>query len=223
MEKKTATPKVAEQIDFLFSQLASGESVGNSIDKEAICMELYRLEQEYDVLDQVFEENGKRGVVNIAGRVLVPALYCGIPETYAYSRVHQRPVPVRDHDGKCALAKCDGTGTLLCNFEYDEICDLYGSPSYYICGKRDAKEGMLYGVLDKAGNELVPCTMKYIDFMFNGYSLLYADGKIGALSFDGIYIAPQFDELENEDIDFLRARKGNTWGYIDENGGFVED
>ena len=62
--------------------------------------------------------------------------------------------------------------------------------------------------------------MNHIDFMFNGYSLLYADNKVGALSSDRKYIAPQFDELENSDVDFLYGRKGDVSGFIDENGEF---
>ena len=222
MMKKKVTSKVAEQFRTLYSQLAKGENDG-SIDKQAICMELYRLKDEYDVKDRVFEKGGKKGVADITGRVLVPAIYCGISETYDYSYNEQQPIPVYDNKGKQALVKCDGTGCQLSDFEYDGISLLCGSPSYFICGKRDDDGKMFYGVLDKEGNTLVPCEMIHIDMMFNGYSLLYADGKIGALSIDGKYIAPQFDELENEDVDFLRGRKGNSWGYVDNDGEFIDD
>ena len=112
------------------------------------------------------------------------------------------------------------TGAPLGNFAYDEVRELGGSASFYICSKRDSKGKILYGVIDKEGKELVPCKMNHIDFMFNGYSLLYADNKVGALSSDRKYIAPQFDELENSDVDFLYGRKGDVSGFIDENGEF---
>jgi hypothetical protein len=126
-----------------------------------------------------------------------------------------------EYDNK--VNKKEETNTPLYNFEYDEIRELFGSSKYFICCKKEGEEKMLYGIIDKKGKELVPCKMNYIDFMFNGYALLYADNKVGALSSDGKYIAPQFDELENSDIDFLYGRKGDVEGYIDDEGKFIED
>ena len=130
---------------------------------------------------------------------------------------------MRNGDGKCALAKCDGTGALVCAFEYDVIGDLYGSPEYYICTKVVGKGEQFYGVIDSEGNELVPCDMEYIDIMINGYSLLYKGELVGALSSGGKYIEPQFDELENSDSEYLRGRKGDEWGYVGDDGSFEAD
>ena len=230
MEKKIVTPQVAERVNFLLREFKHITAC-NAHDKysklEEIDKELYEIGVEYDLRDRVFEENGKKGLVDINGHVLVPALYAGIIETYDYACYYRlpmsRPVPVRNSDGKCALAKCDGTGALVCAFEYDMVGDLYGSPEYYICTKSVGEGEQLYGVIDSEGRELVPCEMDYIDIMLNSYSLLYKGELVGALGFSGKYIEPQFDELENGDPDCLRGRKGDVWGYVEEDGSFVAD
>lgn len=226
MEKKKVTLQVVERINHLCSQydiVAADKSSNRLGELEAIYTELHNLRKEYDLFDKVFEDNGKKGVVDIAGRVLVPAMYDGVSEIYPYCAGERRPVAVSDHSGKFALVKCDGTGVPLCNFEYDEVKVLWGSAAYYLCGKMNSDGKMLYGVIDSVGKELVPCEMDSVDPMLNGYSLLYADDKIGALSIDGKYIKPQFDELENSDIDSLWGRKGDVSGFIDDNGEFFDE
>lgn len=224
------TPQVVERVNFLlneFKQISANDAHGRYAELEKINNELYEIGVEYNLHDRVFEENGKKGVVDINGHVLVPALYDGIVETYDYACYDRlptpRPVPVRNGDGKCALAKCDGTGALVCAFGYDMIGDLYGSPEYYICTKVVGEGEQLYGVIDSEGRELVPCEMECIDIMMNGYSLLYKGELVGALGFGGKYIEPQFDELENDDPDCLRGRKGDVWGYVYEDGSFDAD
>ena len=230
MEKKNVTPQVVERVNFLlneFKRISAEDARGRYAELEKIDKELYEIGVEYNLHDRVFEENGKKGVVDINGHVLVPALYDGIVETYDYACYDRlptpRPVPVRNGDGKCALAKCDGTGALVCAFEYDVIGDLYGSPEYYICTKVVGEGEQFYGVIDSEGNELVPCEMEYIDIMINSYSLLYKGELVGALSFGGKYIEPLFCELENSDPEYLRGRKGDEWGYVGDDGSFEAD
>ena len=230
MEKKNVTPQVVERVNFLlneFKHISAEDARGRYAELEKIDKELYEIGVEYDLRDRVFEENGKKGLVDINGHVLVPALYAGIIETYDYACYYRlpvpRPVPVRNSDGKCALAKCDGTGTLVCAFEYEMVGDLYGSPEYYICIKSVGEGEQLYGVIDSEGRELVPCEMDSVEIMVNGYSLLYKGDVVGALGCNGKYIEPQFDELENFEPDCLRGRKGSVWGYFGENGEFINE
>ena len=76
-------------------------------------------EEEYDIFTQVFSENGKTGVKDAAGEVLVPAVYDEIGCTFAdFCRGFAVPVM---KGGKMALACPDGKGTLLTEAVYDHI------------------------------------------------------------------------------------------------------
>ena len=65
-------------------------------------------------------ENGKKGVKNPEGEIIVPANYDDIVYAYDYSYLKNHPyVCVRD--GKTGLVAPDGNGTELTKFVYDDI------------------------------------------------------------------------------------------------------
>lgn len=92
--------------------------------------------EEYDLYTKVFEENGKMGVKDAAGQILVPAEFDEVGYTFMD---HCKPlaVPVLK-EGKFALAALDGKGTMLSGFEFDEIH--YTPECCYILVK-DGKSG----------------------------------------------------------------------------------
>jgi hypothetical protein len=85
----------------------------------------------------VFEENGKKGLKNVKGEVVVPAIYdnYGILEPY-YLKLS--PV-VAQLDGKVALVERDGKGTPYTDFEYHYIEPILFSNLYAVWKKEDLK------------------------------------------------------------------------------------
>ena len=123
--KKIATEEVVKRVDFIVDRLSKAidkEVPLKRSEREALYEEYNQLMESYDLFDQVFDEGGKKGVRNAAGKILVPALYKEFSEIYTYKRYgYIMPVPACDFSGKYALVKCDGKGTPLCDFEYEMI------------------------------------------------------------------------------------------------------
>ena len=77
MNDKEKTPKAtavqADRLDFLKHEI---ERVGRDADNYlALMQEQHELMFGYDWYDEVFEENGKKGLRNVRGEVVVPAIY----------------------------------------------------------------------------------------------------------------------------------------------------
>lgn len=223
--KKIATEEVVKRVDFIVDRLSK------AIDKEvplkrseieALEDEYYRLMESYDLFDQVFDEGGKKGVRNVAGKILVPALYKDFSETYAYKRSgYVMPVPACDFNDKYAIVNCDGNGTPLCSFEYDMIKFMFGSCALYKCWKR-VGDKYLTGVIDGEGNLLVPCEMDEVYAISNSIAVIEKGGKFGGLTTFNSYIEPLYDEIEERD-GFLTACKDGKWGYISSKGEFIDE
>jgi hypothetical protein len=170
----------------------------------------------------VFEEDGKKGVRNAAGKVLVPALYKDFSETYTYRRYgYVMPIPACDFNDKYAIVKCDGNGTPMCGFEYDMIKFMFGSCALYKCWKR-VGEKYLTGVLDGEGNVIVPCEMDEVYAVSNNIAVIEKDGKFGGITMDNFYLEPVYDEVEDKD-GYLYVCKEGIWGYISRKGEFIDE
>ena len=216
--KQTATKEIAARIDEILGTLKAG---GNGHKTKALYDELTMLLDEYDTFDIVFEENGKKGVKDIAGRVRVPALYEDFTETFSYHWGRSMPVCAKNSEGKYALVATDGTGTPLCDFEYDCICYLRGTESHYMCVK-DCGDCVLRGVLDGKGRLIVPCEMEVVyEYAFN-FTPFEKDGKYGCVTDNGTFVPPLYDELE-ADESWLRACKDGVWGYIGADCSFIPE
>lgn len=219
--KKTATKEIAARIDEIKSRI---RATMNSNDPIEVLVdahdELETLLQEYNTYDIVFDEGGKKGLKDIAGRVRVPAIYEGFTESYSYNFNRKKPVPARNEAGLCALVATDGTGMPMCGFEYNNIEFMFASDGYYRCEKEiDGKTK--FGILNAQGELLVPCEMDVVHAVSNNFSGIVKDGKIGIITISGVYIAPVFDDLE-EDGEFVKACKDGKWGYLGSKGEFVD-
>ena len=90
--KQTATKEIAARIDEIQGKLNAG---GNGHQTKALYDELSMILDKFETFDIVFEENGKKGLKDIAGRVRVPALYEDFAETYSYHWGRSMPVAAR--------------------------------------------------------------------------------------------------------------------------------
>ena len=171
-------------------------------------------EQEYDVFTQVYSENGKLGVKDAIGEVLVPAIFDEIAYTYSDS-CRGFAVPVIK-DGKMALVAPDGKGTMLTEAIYDQIrfCDC----SFILY--KDGKQGLATG----GGLVVVPAEMDEVFLPMNGLVVFTKDGKNGfAMSGTGLITEPEYDDFEITDGEYVKVFKNGEEGYIDEEGHFTTD
>ncbi len=219
--RKEVTKSVCERIMSITDRVKELVKEGNNghelieLDKE-----FWGIKEEYDLFDRVFEEDGKKGVVDILGNVVVPPLYEDYAELYNYSILAHKPIPACDSNDKYALVTSDGKGTPLCAFEYDMLRFKFGGGCLYQCWKRDG-EKFLVGVIDREGNMIVPCEMDEIYGFCNNYAVVEKGNKVGAVTAGGFYIEPLYDDFEESD-GFLTACKDGVWGYISAKGEFID-
>ena len=205
--KLKATKEQAERLDFVISEM---DRIKNGETSE---LKYYKLLSEYDELmsnydwsDEVFEENGKKGLKNVKGEVVVPAIYdnYGILEPY-YLKLS--PV-VAQLDGKVALVERDGKGTPYTDFEYHYIEPILFSNLYAVWKKEDLK----HFALMVCGVVITPYEIDDYGMPCDGVIPLAANGKKGLLAEELglIYIKPEYDEVYDEGVgsDFIFVKDG---------------
>ena len=134
-KKPKATKELAERLDNLNAEM---EKLRDNTDQESewrfmeLGQEHCDLISSYDWYDEKFEENGKKGLKNVKGEIVVPAIYddFGMPGLY-YMNTSCVPAQL---DGKMALVKRDGKGLPTTEFSYHYIepilCFMpYGRPT----------------------------------------------------------------------------------------------
>ena len=217
--KKQGNAEIAARIDSLKQSLYNNSL---SIEEtEAVYAELDGLYKEYDLFDVTFEEDGCKGVKDIAGKVRVPAMYKEYPEVYSYAWGREMPMAAVNKEGKCALVAADGTGTALCGFEYDNISYMRGTNDMFLC-RRNEGEVSKEGVLNAKGEVIVPCKMDTIYEFANNFAAVKKGEKYGIVTYSGAFIEPVYDDVEEKD-GYIMACKEGVWGYISEGGKFIAE
>ena len=98
---------------------------------------LQRIKKKYIKFHEVFEENGKFGIKNHEGKILVHALYDFLRTPYVYvDDLCMMPV-IAEKNGKMGLILPDGKDTVIAEFIYDDM-QLRCEPPYFegIQGKK---------------------------------------------------------------------------------------
>lgn len=205
--KLKATKEQAERLDFVISEMdriKNGET--SELKYYKLLPEYEELVSNYDWSDEVFEENGKKGLKNVKGEVVVPAIYdnYGILEPY-YLKLS--PV-VAQLDGKVALVERDGKGTPYTDFEYHYIEPILFSNLYAVWKKEDLK----HFALMVCGVVITPYEIDDYGRPCDGVIPLAANGKKGLLAEELglIYIKPEYDEVYDEGVgsDFIFVKDG---------------
>lgn len=217
--KKQGNSEVAKRIDELKSKLYVEGDVFQF--NEEADRELSIIEKEYDLFDIVFEENGKKGIKDIAGRIRVPALYKDYSAVYFYTWGREYPVAAMNESNKFALVDANGTGMPFCEFLYDSINYMFATNGFFICAKIDG-ESVMRGVLNAKGEVLVPCEMDAICEMANNLIVLEKGGKYGFLTYDGVFGKPIYDDIEDE-LGLLRVCKNGVWGVVNVDCDFIAE
>lgn len=101
-----------------------------------------RMKQMYVQYHEVFEENGKFGIKDYQGRVILSASYDFLRTPYVYvDDMRQMPV-IAQKGGKMGLVLLDGDDTCVVDFVYDDI-QLRDEPPFF-----EARQGDEISLLD---------------------------------------------------------------------------
>lgn len=115
-------------------------------DAQKVDFYLKRMEEKYVRYHEVFEENGKFGIKDHEGHVLVKPLYDFLRTCYVYVDDLKTMPIIAEKDGKLGLILPDGNDTVVADFIYDDI-SLRDEPPYF-----EAKRGRRKVLIDEAGN-----------------------------------------------------------------------
>lgn len=224
-ENLKATKQQADQLEAIQAEL---EKFKDCVDvySESKYLELLQkredLKANYDWTDEVFEENGKKGLKNIKGEVVVPAIYDDFGPLESYSYYCNLSSVVAKFGDYMALVKRDGTGTPITEFEYHYIEPICFLPIYAVWKKNDLKHFAL--MID--GEVITPYEIEKYYMQCNGVLPLEANGKAGMLAYDLglIYIKPEYDELYDDGFgsDFTFVKDGKK-GRVTLDKRFISD
>ena len=114
-------------------------------DKRKMVFYLNRIKSKYVQYHQVYEEEGKFGIKDHRGRVLVHPYYDFIRTCYVYvDDLRTMPIIV-EKNGKMGLILPDGKDTIVADFVYNNI-SLRDEPPYF-----EAVKGKVKGLIDNDG------------------------------------------------------------------------
>jgi hypothetical protein len=174
--------------------------------------------ESYDWSDQEFVANGKSGLMDCFGEVLIPA---GYDETWFRSNyfvTREKPIACRRGD-KWGMVLPDGRGTQITEFLYDNVflAEYYSFWNLVIVvlnGK--------YGFIDIRGHSLTPVDIDEIWQPANDMGQVRKGDKYGFIYFNGEYVEPVYDEIAFSETDRLyHVKFSGRWGYVDRTGNFV--
>lgn len=162
----------------------------------------------------MFEENGKCGVKDVMGEIIVPAMFDSIPMVLSED-LKDCVLPVVK-DGKYGFVKPDGKGTMAVECMYDNI-------HFYNCYYYVVKDGK-YGLYGMGGTELLPVMADKIYEPWNDLVVYELDGKYGfSMILSEIVTEAVYEGYDVEENDDLAVILNGKKGYLDENGTFTED
>lgn len=169
----------------------------------------------------LFEENGKWGVRNnVLDVVMIAPQYDEVSVLYSWSKVR-----LGDKYGLVFPNK--NGGEIICPPIYDDIMsmdDYFGEDINWIgvIIKKNGKYGLSYGYqidLEPIYDRITLVCGKRAVFSF----LLEKNGKYGLL-LGSTLIPAQYDEIQVPSLmGWIKARKGDVWGYFDVDCNFTED
>ena len=98
--------------------------------KRKMVFYLNRIREKYEQYHEVFEEDGRFGIKDHQGNILIPAHYDLLRTPYVYvDDLRTLPV-IAQRDGKMGLILPDGKETVVADFIYDDI-SLRDEPPYF--------------------------------------------------------------------------------------------
>ena len=218
-ERPKATKEQLREYHELNNKLDSLASSGSEKEANAIAEKLNKLEHEYDWFNTEFTDpaTGKKGMKNVADELVAPALYDDFKEYNSYLFASHNPV-IAVKDGKCGIIAGDGSGNVLCAFEYDEIQSMPFSP-LYLYGKGDKEH---FGIITVRGDVICPNILTAYNDVVNGIVATKGDEKYGAVDIETYQcVLPEYDAVEVETEGNVLFYKNGQKGYVTVEGEFI--
>lgn len=170
----------------------------------------------FDMRDQVFTgDNGKKGLRDVCGRVLVEPQFDDFPELYTcFERCRLIPVILNNSHFLYDIKE-----RKLLTRGYERIFRYFWAYMEYFVAVENGKKGILDG-LD--GTEATPIDLDEVYSMPDpdGDVPVMKDGKIGLL-WGKNYTQPIFDDIIIESEEWTRVKLNGKWGWIDGDGKFT--
>ena len=176
----------------------------------------------YYILDAIIFEglDGKKGLKDCLGKILVPAKYDGfgfIPKPIDFPR--KSVIAIRDD--KYFVVALDGSGMELTKEPYDEIrlVMYYHMGSPYVYRRNGLKA---WGLMNLSGEEVCDCI---IDNYAGGLNSVWFESgeKQGYWQFGTIFLPPVYDniEMEGDPYEPLLFTLDGIQGYVNFDGTFI--
>lgn len=106
-------------------------------DKATVDFYVERMKEKYIRFHEVFEENGKYGIRDHEGNVLLSAQYDFLRTPYVYVDDLMTMPIIAERDGKLGLVLPDRNDTVVVPFEYDNISLRDEEPWFELCKGED--------------------------------------------------------------------------------------
>ncbi len=159
-----------------------------------------------DELLAVKNDEGKYGILNIEGKILVPFLYDTI---YDY------------RDGRALVVNGENY-FYIDNIGETVISDDFQQAHSFSEGVAFVKKGDLWGCINLSGELLVPCEYEDCQPFCEGFGAVQTGGKWGFINQKGeLQIAPEYDEVFSFCEGSAAVRVNEKWCFIDGGGNVI--
>jgi hypothetical protein len=172
----------------------------------------------YDWSDQEFTENGKSGLMDCFGEIMIPAIYDETWFRANYFVSREKPIACR-MGNKWGMVMPDGKGSVKAEFIYDNIFlgEHYSFWSFIVVVIKNK-----YGFIDVRGNPLTPVDIDEVFRPENSMGLVRKGEMFGFIYCNGDYIEPVYEEIKLPDNEKLyRVRLDGRWGFVSRNKDFI--
>ena len=220
-KKQQVTAEVIERLDNILNELNELYGTENHLDRiMELSNEQNQIEEQYDLMDIVYEVNGKKGIKDIKGKVRVPALYSDFAVLYAYTSFRNTPVIALNDEGRFAIVKANGTGEAICGFEYEDI-DIEPLSKLFVV-RKDGKAALM----NHQGQLLTPLELDkvYLYMPINGLIEIEMDNKLGVYDYcNKLYVRPVYNAIDEKDGK-VYVQLDERWGFVSsEDGTFIDE
>lgn len=159
--------------------------------------ELNSIMGSYNWFTQLFVEDGKKGMKNAVGDVIIPAKYEEIGYTFSQVGGYFGPVPAKK-EGKFGLVSTEGDAQEITPFVYDWLDRMDWVPIFLFW----KDESLSFGIVSFDGEELVPCVLDEIREGISGHIFYYRSGEKWGLLDVNLWVAlqPVYDNIEFADM-----------------------
>ncbi len=220
MEKNNSLPRATAEMAQRYNEMLKLNLTELNSDQLATLNEEYAdMEENYDWYNYEFTDpaTGKVGVKDVAGNILVPALYDGAcyVEHYMFSPHFPH---VMERDGMCGIVATDGSGQELSAFVYDSAQHIVGTPVFAARwgGVKDR-----FGIITCDGTVLVDNILTKYYEVHDGIMVIERDGKQGVIDLNTFQVVmPEYDEVEALPDEYVTFTLNGVQGRVDENGKF---